>query len=367
MTIYLIKGYLDVAATTLADAQSLYTALLDLSDADNVATLNRVTAKLETLVQSDTGEPLVISSIDDAAGTISSWVTDSSVVSVGIGDPDPQNSRVYASLTGLTISGSTRIGTLALNTTQLQAALAGYFGMPGRVNGANFTLQVQITSGGYTETKALLSVAIRPAVLTAQPTDLSSATYLTAAQVAAGYQPLDSDLTAFAAFSSTGILARTGNAAFSGRTITAGTGVTIANGNGVSGNPTISIGQNVATTDAPTFAGCTYNLGTGFIVLETVGDSPVLTYYRSNGAGGYYASRVFATDVTGGGVAGFSIQVAQPAAIGNHSFGTVFSITGVVPAYAAAAGSAGLVEFDSSYIYRCTATNTWKRAALSTW
>lgn len=30
-------------------------------------------------------------------------------------------------------------------------------------------------------------------------------------------------------------------------------------------------------------------------------------------------------------------------------------------------GSAGDIAWDSDYIYICTATNTWKRLALSTW
>lgn len=37
------------------------------------------------------------------------------------------------------------------------------------------------------------------------------------------------------------------------------------------------------------------------------------------------------------------------------------------PASAAAAGAAGQIAWDTSYLYVCTATNTWKRAALSTW
>ena len=37
------------------------------------------------------------------------------------------------------------------------------------------------------------------------------------------------------------------------------------------------------------------------------------------------------------------------------------------PASASVTGTAGEICWDSSYIYVCTATNTWKRAALSTW
>ncbi len=38
-----------------------------------------------------------------------------------------------------------------------------------------------------------------------------------------------------------------------------------------------------------------------------------------------------------------------------------------VPATASSTGSAGQIAADASYLYICTATNTWKRAALSTW
>lgn len=38
-----------------------------------------------------------------------------------------------------------------------------------------------------------------------------------------------------------------------------------------------------------------------------------------------------------------------------------------VPASATATGTAGQVARDSSYLYVCVATNTWKRVGLSTW
>jgi len=38
-----------------------------------------------------------------------------------------------------------------------------------------------------------------------------------------------------------------------------------------------------------------------------------------------------------------------------------------VPASAGAVGEAGDMSYDSSYIYLCVATNTWKRVAISTW
>lgn len=40
---------------------------------------------------------------------------------------------------------------------------------------------------------------------------------------------------------------------------------------------------------------------------------------------------------------------------------------GTAPATASSTGRAGEIRYDSSYVYVCVATNTWKRAALSTW
>ena len=37
------------------------------------------------------------------------------------------------------------------------------------------------------------------------------------------------------------------------------------------------------------------------------------------------------------------------------------------PASASATGTTGDIAWDASYIYVCTATNTWKRTAISTW
>jgi hypothetical protein len=54
-------------------------------------------------------------------------------------------------------------------------------------------------------------------------------------------QPLDSDLTALAALSSTGIVVRTGAATYTLRSVAVGTGLTVTNGSGVSGDPTVAL------------------------------------------------------------------------------------------------------------------------------
>jgi hypothetical protein len=42
-------------------------------------------------------------------------------------------------------------------------------------------------------------------------------------------------------------------------------------------------------------------------------------------------------------------------------------LVGTAPASATATGTAGDIRYDADYIYVCTATNTWKRTAISTW
>jgi hypothetical protein len=42
-------------------------------------------------------------------------------------------------------------------------------------------------------------------------------------------------------------------------------------------------------------------------------------------------------------------------------------LQGTAPATAGATGTAGDTRYDADYIYVCTATNTWKRAAIATW
>lgn len=61
-------------------------------------------------------------------------------------------------------------------------------------------------------------------------------------------QPLDSDLTAIAALSTTGVSVRTGTNTWALRTLTGTSNrITITNGDGVSGNPTFDIGSDVVT------------------------------------------------------------------------------------------------------------------------
>ena len=93
-------------------------------------------------------------------------------------------------------------------------------------------------------------------------------------------QPLDSDLTALAGLSTTGLVARTGAGASSTRTIT-GTAnqVTVTNGDGVAGNPTLALPQDLATTSTPQFA----RLGIGQAADASMALSIAGSMYASDG------------------------------------------------------------------------------------
>jgi hypothetical protein len=62
-------------------------------------------------------------------------------------------------------------------------------------------------------------------------------------------------------------------------------------------------------------------------------------------------------------------QVANFTSTGNFGIvGNTFNVpTTRTPASAAAPGTAGDICWDSSYIYVCVATDTWKRVAIATW
>lgn len=92
-----------------------------------------------------------------------------------------------------------------------------------------------------------------------------------------GKQPLDSDLTAVAGLSTTGLIARTGAGTAATRTITAGSSkVAISNGDGVSGNPSVDVTEaNLTLNNIGGTLGSTKG-GTG------VSNGGTLTYGSNN-------------------------------------------------------------------------------------
>lgn len=123
---------------------------------------------------------------------------------------------------------------------------------------------------------------------------------------------LANDLAAVEGLSGTGIAARTASDTWATRTVTGGTGVTVTNGDGVSGNPTVAIGQPVATSSQVQFA----NIGINAAPLTQRGlyANPVCT-----GAGGHYggiyevATSGTAPSILAGNVVGVFTQMSGSA------------------------------------------------------
>ena len=142
---------------------------------------------------------------------------------LGLGTMATQNAASVA-ITGGTISGVTITGidsstTIADNADNTKKVA---FEVSGVTTGTTRTLTVPNANG----TIALTS-------------DLTS-----------GYQPLDSDLTALAALSANGLIARTGAGTVAVRAVTQpAAGITVTNGDGVSGNPTLGLANDLAAVE----------------------------------------------------------------------------------------------------------------------
>lgn len=118
--------------------------------------------------------------------------------------------------------------------------------------------------------------------------------YLTAAEGNAAYQPLDADLTAYAALSSAGLVARTGAGTVTTRTIT-GTAneITATNGDGVSGNPTLSL-PSALTFTGKTVTGGTYTAVTSIAISGTTASTSTTTGALTVAGGAGVAGNLFA-------------------------------------------------------------------------
>ena len=97
----------------------------------------------------------------------------------------------------------------------------------------------------------------------------------------------------------------------------------------------------------------------------------VFAFYYNGGNVGYLGSAATQLLLTARGSNTLGLKSAgggmTVAASGVVTFDGDPIIPTATPASSSAAGAAGTITWDASYIYICTATNTWKRVAISTW
>ncbi len=183
--------------------------------------------------------------------------------------------------------------------------------------------------------------------------------------------------------------------------------------NGVSFNGSANIGQDLQTTASPAFGGLGLNFpanSSGRRAWMFEGDSSQSVKFRrwSDGFGAATAAvftvnngittdtfvinastfqmeagvAVWGSDIylkrTGasalrlssdGGTGAASLDIRGALTVNGSSTltGNIILPTSTTPASATAAGVAGTICRDASYIYVCTATNTWTRVAIATW
>jgi hypothetical protein len=160
----------------------------------------------------------------------------------------------------------------------------------------------------------------------------------------------------------TGSISATGNANVTG-TANVGnvysTGTITSVGNLTAGNISATLGTT-AMKDG-TFSNSAVIANTGYLKLNTVTDnSKFVAFQGPNSIGSSYI--LWQLPNTAGSVGQFLTQDGN----GIMNWGNV-TISSTVPTTASDTGTAGQIAYDSTYVYICIATNTWKRAALSTW
>lgn len=100
-------------------------------------------------------------------------------------------------------------------------------------------------------------------------------------------------------------------------------------------------------------------VGTNNRSLEVIGTSQFIGSVRF-AAPSFFSDFIQCTSTVDGNTGQFNQGILGTLKLGALSFSTA-------PATATSTGSIGDIRCDDNYIYLCTATNTWKRAALSTW
>ena len=106
--------------------------------------------------------------------------------------------------------------------------------------------------------------------------------------------------------------------------------------------------------------------GSGRFLIQTASDTKVSLNYDALEKTTLDADNKL-TIKTGSSSTALTLDSSQDATFAGEVFAPTLVIGSGSPASATATGTAGQIQFDANYIYICTATNTWKRVAISTW
>jgi hypothetical protein len=136
----------------------------------------------------------------------------------------------------------------------------------------------------------------------------------------------------------------------------------VSGGVGVAGNTNIGGALRFHTNTAlPGTASISKDATFGLNFYASTGSSYDFTIFNAAGTG-------LLVNPTGtSALTAFDTFTATGTLIANAASNAFRITTAQTPASAGATGTAGTICWDTSYIYVCTATNTWKRVAISTW
>lgn len=98
------------------------------------------------------------------------------------------------------------------------------------------------------------------------------------------------------------------------------------------------------------------------VFLATYTTGGTITIGRGNSAGSPNSADVF---IAADGKVG--INAADPQVAFDVNGNSMRLRTAKTPSSASDTGVAGQIAWDANYVYVCTATNTWKRTAITTW
>jgi|TARA_R110000823_G_scaffold312027_1_gene438428 hypothetical protein len=90
-------------------------------------------------------------------------------------------------------------------------------------------------------------------------------------------------------------------------------------------------------------------------------------FFRATNTTGDTKLRIFPGNNSGSIMVDVNAKTGDVDIAGDFQAAGNLILSASAPASSTAAGIAGTITYDSSYIYICTATNVWERVAVSTW